>query len=126
MNLNQVTIPSSNVPRAIDFYKTLGLKLIVHTHDQYARFETPEGDATLSIHFSSEILKEGGIYIYFEVPSVSKKVRELKAKGIIFETEATAQTWLWTEARLKDLDGNQIIIYHAGENRKNPPWSIKK
>ena len=67
-----------------------------------------------------------GISIYFEVPEVSKKVAELKAKGIIFETEAKAQTWLWTEARLKDLDGNQIIIYQAGENRKNPPWRIKK
>lgn len=126
MNLNQVTIPSSNVPRAIAFYKTLGLHLIVHTHDQYARFETPEGNATFSVHFTAENVRGAGIILYFEVPDVSKKVTELKTKGIIFETEATAQTWLWTEARLKDLDGNQIIIYHAGENRKNPPWRIKK
>ena len=126
MNLNQVTIPSSNVPRAIAFYEKLGLQLIVHTHDRYARFETPEGDTTFSIHFTSEILEGGVIYLYFEVADVSKKVNELKAKGIIFETEPTAQSWLWTEARLKDLDGNQIIIYHAGENRKNPPWRIKK
>ena len=126
MNLNQVTIPSSNVPRAIAFYEKLGLLLIVHTHDQYARFETPEGDCTFSIHFTSEIVKNGGTYIYFEVPDVSKKVIELKAKGVVFETESTAQSWLWTEARLKDPDGNQIILYHAGENRKNPPWRIKK
>ena len=62
--------------------------------------------------------------LYFEVQDVAKKVTELKANGIIFETEPTAQTWLWTEARLKDLDGNQLIIYHAEDNRKNPPWRL--
>lgn len=126
MNLNQITIPSTNVLRAIDFYKQLGLKLIVHTHDNYARFEALDGDATFSIHFVAEIGDNQGTAIYFEVPNVSEKVKELESKGIIFETEAIAQTWLWIEARLKDPDGNQIIIYHAGENRKNPPWRIKK
>ena len=126
MNLNQITIPSSNVPRAIEFYKKLGFKLIVHTHDEYARFETPDGDATFSIHFTSEIVMGAGIWLYFEVPDVAKKVNELKAKAITFETEAKKQSWLWTEARLKDLDGNQIIIYQAGENRKNPPWRLKE
>ncbi len=122
MNLNQVTVPSTNVPQAITFYKKLGLKLIVHTHDEYARFESPDGDATFSIHFTPEIVKGTGIWLYFEVPDVAKKVTELRAKGITFETEPTAQSWLWTEARFKDLDGNQIIIYSAGDNRKNPPW----
>ena len=125
MNLNQITIPSTNVPRAIKFYKQLGLILIVHTHDKYARFETPEGAATFSIHYS-EMLPNTATVIYFEVPDVAHKVSELEKKGITFETQATEQTWLWTEARLKDLDGNQLIIYNAGENRKNPPWRIKK
>jgi len=124
MNLNQITIPSTNVPRAIDFYKQLGLRLIVHTHDNYARFELPEGDATFSIHFVAEIGNTQGTAIYFEVANVQEKVNELKAKGIEFETQPTAQSWLWTEARLKDLDGNQLIIYNAGDNRKNPPWRI--
>ncbi|MGK0385563.1 MAG: catechol 2,3-dioxygenase-like lactoylglutathione lyase family enzyme [Patiriisocius sp.] len=123
MNLNQITIPSQNVPRAIAFYEKLGAKLIVHSHDQYARFEASEGDVTFSIHYS-ERLPEEGIWLYFEVPDVTQKVSELQAKGILFETEATPQSWLWTEARLKDPDGNVIIIYHAGENRKNPPWRI--
>jgi catechol 2,3-dioxygenase-like lactoylglutathione lyase family enzyme len=117
-------MPSSNVPRAIKFYEKLGLRLIVNTHDEYARFETSEGDTTFSIHFTSEILMVGSIALYFEVPDVAKKVAELKAKGVVFETEATKQSWLWTEARFKDLDGNQLLIYHAGENRRNPPWRI--
>lgn len=123
MNLNQITIPSQNVPRTIAFYEKLGAKCIVHSQDQYARFEAPEGDTTFSIHYSERLSGEG-IWLYFEVPDVAQKVSELKTKGIIFETEATPQSWLWIEARLKDPDGNVIIIYHAGENRKNPPWSI--
>lgn len=125
MNLNQVTIPSTNVPRAIEFYTKLGLKLIVHTHDAYARFECTEGEATFSVHQVQTLPKEPGVVVYFEVNDVALKVSELKEKGISFETEITAQTWLWTEAKLKDPDGNTIIIYHAGTNRKNPPWRLK-
>lgn len=125
MNLNQVTIPSLDVPKAIQFYKKLGLQLIVHTHDAYARFECPDGEATFSIHQVTRIQKGEGIIIYFEVANVAEKVSELKEKGIVFEAETTQQSWLWTEAKLKDLDGNTIIIYHAGTNRKNPPWRKK-
>ena len=32
--------------------------------------------------------------------------------------------WLWREARLTDPSGNVICIYHAGENRRFPPWRI--
>ncbi len=123
MNLNQVTVPSRDVPKAILFYKQLGLKLIVHTHDKYARFECPEGDSTFSIHYVEELPKEG-VSVYFEVNDVAEKVKELEQKGIVFETEVKEQSWLWTEARLQDPDGNSIIIYYAGENRKNPPWRI--
>ncbi len=125
MNLNQITIPSLNVPRSIEFYKKLGLQLIVHTHDQYARFECPDGEATFSIHYVEELAEGNGIYVYFEVEDVKEKISELKRNNISIESEPKAQSWLWTEARLKDPDGNQIVIYHAGENRKNPPWRIK-
>ena len=68
--------------------------------------------------------KGEGVWIYFEVDDVLATVKELQQKGIIFETETKVQTWLWTESCLKDPDGNTIIIYHAGENRKNPPWRL--
>ncbi|MEM7085879.1 MAG: VOC family protein [Bacteroidota bacterium] len=124
MNLNQITIPSLNVPLSIEFYKKLGLQLIVHTHDAYARFECPDGDATFSVH-KVERLNEGpGIYIYFEVNNVAETVTNLEKNGIIFEQMPMDQSWLWTEAKLKDPDGNQIIIFHGGENRKNPPWRL--
>lgn len=124
MNLNQITIPSLEVVRAIDFYKKLGLRLLVHTHSKYARFECPNGDSTFSIHEVETLPQGSGVIVYFEVENVAETVSELQKKGILFESMPRAQTWLWTEARLKDLDGNQIIIFHAGENRKNPPWRI--
>lgn len=46
MDLNQVTIPSNDVNRSVDFYRTLGLQLIVDSIPRYARFECPDGDAT--------------------------------------------------------------------------------
>ena len=124
MNLNQITIPSIDVVRAMNFYKKLGLKLIVHTHDAYVRFECPDGDSTFSIHQVSELPTGSGTVIYFEVANVSETITGLIEKGIQIDEMPKEQSWLWTEARLKDLDGNEIIIYHAGENRKNPPWRI--
>lgn len=125
MNLNQITIPSVNVEKASQFYNTLGLKLIVEAFPRYVRFECPDGDATFSIHLVDKITQGMGIIIYFEVANVEEKVSELRAKGIIFEEAIKDQSWLWKEAKIKDLDGNQIIIYHAGKNRKNPPWRVK-
>jgi len=26
---------------------------------------------------------------------------------------------------VKDPDGNQLVLYYAGKNRKDPPWKIK-
>ena len=74
MNLNQITIPSLNVPQSIAFYKKLGLRLIVHTHDAYARFECTDGDTTFSIHKVEQLAEGPGIYIYFEVKNVAETV----------------------------------------------------
>ena len=125
MNLNQITVPSKDVPKAIEFYKKLGLELIVHTHDRYARFECNVGDVTFSIHHSEDVPKGEGVLIYFEVKDVAETVSELAKKDIEIDRMPEDKSWLWKEARLKDPDGNQIIIYHAGENRKNPPWRIQ-
>jgi len=49
MNLNQVTLHSSDIARSIEFYRRLGLKLIVEALPRYARFECPDGDSTFSV-----------------------------------------------------------------------------
>lgn len=124
MNLNQVTIPSVDLARSVSFYKKLGMTLIVDALPGYARFECPDGDATFSVHLVNELPSGTGIIIYFECEDLNSRVKQLKENGIIFDTQPIEQTWLWTEAQLKDPDNNQVILYHAGKNRKNPPWRI--
>ena len=124
MKLNQITIPSLDVKKATVFYQKLGLILIVDALPRYVRFELPDGDATFSIHKVDELPKGEGIFIYFQNENLDEVVNELIRKGFKFDLLPTDQPWLWREVRLKDLDGNQLIIYKAGENRKNPPWRI--
>ncbi|WP_243471218.1 VOC family protein [Winogradskyella sp. MH6] len=124
MNLNQVTIPSLDVAKSVEFYKTLGLQLIVDAMPRYIRFLCPDGDTTFSIHKVESLSKNNQTILYFEVDNLTETVDTLKQKGIVFDTEITKQSWLWTEIKLKDPDLNPIIIYTAGENRKNPPWRI--
>lgn len=127
MNLNQVTVPSLDVEKSILFYKKLGLNLIVKALPHYARFECPEGDSTFSIHLVSELPSGQGVFIYFETDQMDEKVNELiNEQGIIIKELPEDKSWLWREARLNDPDGNQIIIYHAGNNRKNPPWRYRE
>ena len=124
MNLNQITVPSLDLTKSIPFYQQLGLTLIVKALPHYARFECPNGGATFSIHQVSELPKGEGIYVYFECDNLDTYVQELVDKGIAFEELPNDKSWLWREARLKDPDKNQLILYFAGENRINPPWRI--
>jgi catechol 2,3-dioxygenase-like lactoylglutathione lyase family enzyme len=124
MNLNQITIPSLHVEKATEFYKTLGLQLIVDALPRYVRFECPDGDATLSIHKVDELPKGNGITIYFEDENLDTLVLNLKQKGITFISDPEDKTYLWREAHLEDPDGNHIILFYAGKNRKNPPWRV--
>lgn len=124
MNLNQITIPSLDVTKATEFYKTLGLTLIVDALPRYVRFECPEGDSTFSIHEVDALPKGEGISIYFQNENLDDTVAQLKNKGLTFLSHPEDKPWLWREAHLYDLDHNRIILFSAGKNRKNPPWRI--
>lgn len=124
MNLNQITVPSQNIPKSIAFYQTLGLKLIVKS-DHYARFECPDGTSTFSVHLTDQPPNGHGISVYFECEDLDEKVNGLIQKGIRFDELPNDKSWLWREAYLKDPDGNQLILFFAGENRLNPPWRIR-
>ena len=123
MDLNQITLPSSNYECSVEFYTTLGLRQIVDSPPRYARFETEAG-TTLSIHLVDSSAKSPVVTIYFEVDDVDTQVQVLKRKGLSFDSEPTDQRWLWREAYLSDPDGNVICIYHAGDNRRFPPWRL--
>lgn len=125
MNLNQITVPSLDLSKSIPFYEKLGLKLIVKSLPHYARFECPDGTSTFSLHLVDELPQGNGVYVYFECEDLDDQVQKLKEQGIQFDQEPRDESWLWREARLKDLDGNQLILFFGGENRLNPPWRIK-
>lgn len=125
MRLNQVTVPALDLEASIAFYKTLGLRLIVKS-PHYARFELPDGVATFSLHVvDGPIAQTRAPQLYFECDDLEGEVRRLKQAGVAFEAEITAQPWLWTEAWLRDPAGNQLCLFHAGDNRRNPPWRLK-
>ncbi|MGB0949506.1 MAG: VOC family protein [Marinirhabdus sp.] len=124
MNLNQISAPSADLKKSIPFYEKLGLKLIVKSLPHYARFECPVGNSTFSLHQTEHLPKGDGVYVYFECNNLDGYVEQLTGKGIVFDQLPSNKKWLWREARLKDVDGNQLILFHAGKNRLNPPWRV--
>lgn len=125
LNLNQITIQVKDVEKSIQFYEKFGLRLIVKSLPQYARFECVTGDTTFSLHETDNLITASPTWIYFETDKLDEDVTYLQNLGVKFEELPTDQPWLWREARCKDLDNNLIILYYAGDNRKNPPWRIK-
>ena len=125
LDMNQVTVPSRDVGRSVDFYKRLGLKEIVHSPPTYARFECPGGGATFSISLAEDPVDGPGPTIYFECSDLDERVEKMKADGFEFDQDPEDQRYLWRTALLRDPDGNRLCLYWAGENRRFPPWRIK-
>ena len=134
MNLNQVTIYSEKPVETVDFFRKLGLNLIVDSLPRYARLECPDGEATLSVNIAPEaetrpvgsVPRSGDITLYFEYEELDATVEELKSKGLVFDEDPTDREWLWRQAYLKDPNGNKICLFYAGDNRKNPPWRVSE
>ena len=124
MNLNQVTLPATDVAASVAFYRNMGFVLVVDT-PHYARFKSTVGDATFSIHAVTSTALPSQTVVYFECESLDEQVAALAAKGVRFTQQPRDERWLWREARLVDPAGNVICLYHAGENRLNPPWRVK-
>lgn len=124
MDLNQITVPCDDYDASVNFYRLLGLRLIVDSPPRYARFETAAG-TTLSLHADAVSANRGGVVVYFEVDDVDARVSELVERGVTFETEPVDQDWLWREAYLRDPAGNRLCIYKAGQNRRFPPWRVE-
>jgi len=125
MNLNQVTIYTTRPAETAEFFTKLGLILIVDSLPRYARLECPHGDSTLSINIADECTASNDIVLYFEGDDLDGEVARLKSLGLEFEEDPTDRDWLWRQAYLRDPNGNRICLFHAGENRKNPPWRVK-
>lgn len=124
MNLNQVTLPAVDVSASATFYRGMGFTQIVDS-PHYARFECPDGEATFSVHHVDTVVPDSGVVVYFECDDLDAHVLTLQGRGFVFDRLPTDERWLWREARLKDPSGTVLCLFHAGENRKNPPWRIQ-
>jgi hydroxymethylpyrimidine/phosphomethylpyrimidine kinase len=123
VDLNQVTLPCVDLETSAAFYRRMGFREIVSAPPRYARFECPSG-ATFSLHRVDAAPAPGGVVVYFEVDELDAEVRRLEAAGLAFDTGPTDQPWLWREAYLRDPAGNVLCLYHAGPNRRFPPWRL--
>ncbi|MEJ7622740.1 MAG: VOC family protein [Pyrinomonadaceae bacterium] len=126
MNLNQVTILSEKPVETVEFFEKLGLRRIVDSLPRYARLECPDGESTLSVNIAEEASVSNNVVLYFECDGLDGKVAELKEAGLDFDEDPADRPWLWRQAYLKDPNGNKICLFHAGENRKNPPWRLSE
>ncbi|GAB5498387.1 MAG: hypothetical protein PsegKO_06980 [Pseudohongiellaceae bacterium] len=124
MNLNQVTIPATDMEASASFYRRMGFLQIVDT-PHYSRFECPEGDSTFSLSLVEQA-PQSLATIYFENERLDELVAVLVDKGFSFELPPTDQRYLWREAVLRDPAGNKVILYWAGTARKNPPWRVER
>jgi catechol 2,3-dioxygenase-like lactoylglutathione lyase family enzyme len=122
--LNHITLAATDVERSARFYARLGLTQIVADYPGYARFVSPEGDATLSLDRVESLPARRTASIHFEVRDVDRTVGELERAGFAFACAPADQPYLWREAVLLDPDGHRVFIYHAGRNRLDPPWRL--
>ena len=126
MNLNQATIYCSKTVETAEFLKKLSLVLIVDSLPRYARFECPDGESTLSLQHDENAVVTNNVVLYFECDDLDGEVERLKSIGLEFDEDPTDRPWLWRQAYLKDPNGNKICLFHAGDNRKNPPWRVSE
>ncbi|WOJ94438.1 VOC family protein [Congregibacter variabilis] len=122
MQLNQVTLPVHDLPAANAFYLSLGFRQIVDS-PRYARFECPDGGATFSLSLEETAFSNGAV-IYFEHERLEEWVDSLQRAGVTFDQLPREESYLWTEAVLRDPSGNKIKLYRAGDNRRFPPWRV--
>lgn len=118
MRMHQVTLAVHDMDAATAFYQRLGLVLIVDAAPRYRRFETPGGE-TVSLHEEAGFAGADWPLVYFEYErnALDTLCAEL---GLTPQD----QRYGWREADIRDPSGNRIRLFHAGDNRRFPPWRV--
>jgi len=128
IDFNHAMVYVQDVPRSLAFYRDgLGLELIEEL-EGYARLRSPNGSGTLGLHILSEEKTmmnptTEGIRLYFEAEDVDAVCARLANKGYAIDQPPKDMPWGWRHAYLKDPDGHEVSVYHAGEARfrASPP-----
>ncbi len=96
-----------DLPKAIEFYQKLGLKLIFHLKDKWAEMRL--GDVKIGLCPTSKP-QEGHTGIVFEVDDMHAAFDALKKDGVEFLNEPVEATH-GIMVSLKDPHGNIIDLY---------------
>jgi len=137
MRLNQVLILSQDVERAVVFYEALGLERLAVNYPCDARLLCPDNadgersGMTLAIEHTAQMPVRPNATIYFECADIDRTVARLRARGIVFDSGPLDEPWRWREARLRDPDGNPIVLYAVDGTRKaepglDPTWHLRE
>ncbi|MBL8161038.1 MAG: VOC family protein [Anaerolineae bacterium] len=117
INRLQVTnVFVSDQNKAHDFYvNKLGLKVKVDMNMPGMRWleVIPDGAETsisLSLPWPGMSVKGGATGMLFDTSDVNGAYATLKARGVHFSQEPTAQPWGGIEARFTDPDGNEFAL----------------
>jgi catechol 2,3-dioxygenase-like lactoylglutathione lyase family enzyme len=108
MNLNQVTLPATNVEQSAAFYRRLGFTQIVSALPRYARFECQDG-ATFSLHAFDTVIPSQTV-VYFECDDLDATYQRLRGLGIEFNQAPKDQIWLWREAYCRTLTATSFVF----------------
>lgn len=125
VEFNHALIYVRDVPRAIAFYRdALGLEAIEEM-EGYARLRSPNGTGTIGLHALSGDKqamdpKAEGLRLYFETGDVDALCARIEKRGYPLDSPPRDMEWGWRHAYLKDPDGHEISVYHAGALRFRP------
>jgi hypothetical protein len=81
---------------------------------RYVRFESPEGESTLSLEHTTERGTGPCPVVYFECARLDETVERLVAAGIQFDS-----------LPLRDPAGNPWCLYSTGSDDRYPPWPVE-
>ncbi len=125
IEFNHVMIYVRDLGRSLRFYRDgLGFELVEQV-EGYARLRSPNGTGTIALHLLSEDKphmepKMEGLRLYFETEDVDGVCARLSKMGFALDAPLKDMPWGWRHAYLKDPDGHEISVYHAGEARFRP------
>src|SRR5690606_35594964 len=115
----------ADLGRALAFYRdALGFRVVDEYPGSYARLRAAAGDGTLALH----ALEPGqriapateGVRLYFETSELERCCAELAGRGVQFTQGPQRMPWGWDHAYLRDPDGHELSLYHAGAARLRP------
>ena len=118
--------------KTIQFLKNAGIKIcsggiIGMGEDRAERIGLIQTLATLPEHPESVpinmLVRAKGTPLE-DADALDAHVENLKAQGLVFETEPTDESWGWREARLRDPAGNEVCLMFAGKARRFPDWRV--